>query len=68
MVHIVILLVNYFYRLDVNYDEISSSYFLAPAYIQLIVVGFTVILTTVFLAYEFYQWIKKKWCKEEKQD
>ena len=64
-VHVLILLISYFYRMEAKYDEVSSSYFLAPAYLQVAVVGAVVMLSVAFLFYEAVRVMREKWGREK---
>jgi hypothetical protein len=53
-VHVLILFVAFYYRLESNYDAVESNSLLVPAYLQLIAVGFVVLGSTLMLSYEVY--------------
>lgn len=56
---VLVLFVAYYYRMEAKYDEVSSSYFLFPAYLQLSVVGLVVIGSTLNLGYQLYQRVRE---------
>jgi flagellar basal body-associated protein FliL len=67
-VHVLILVVCYYYRMEADYDEVSSNQFLAPAYIQLIVIGVVVILSAVWITYEFFKKVQQRLCRSKKEE
>jgi hypothetical protein len=63
-VHVLILFVAFYYRLESNYDAVESQSILVPAYLQLVAVGLVVVGSTFMLAYELYgklrDWFRSK--------
>lgn len=56
---VLVLFIGYYYRMEAKYDEVSSSYFLFPAYLQLVVVGLVVFGSTLNLGYQLYQRVRE---------
>lgn len=52
-VHVLILFVNYYYRMEANGNPTESSQISVPAYIQIAAVAVSVFGSTILLAYEF---------------
>jgi len=50
-VHVLILFVAFYYRLESNYSTEESGSLLVPAYLQLIAVGFVIVGSTLMLIY-----------------
>lgn len=63
-VHVLILFVNYYYRMEADYDSVSSSYFLFPAALQVAAVGLVVVISTAMMTYELVKWAKHKLFKD----
>ncbi len=57
-IHVIILFINMYYRFESAQDEVEVSYIVFPAYIQLAVVGFAVIGSTILLSIELVLKIK----------
>ena len=45
------MFINYYYRKEANFDEVSASYFLFPAYLQIAAVGAVVCGSSIMLGY-----------------
>ena len=46
----------------------SANEYLWPAYVQLVAVGITVILSTVFLGYELIKKVKERFCNGPEEE
>lgn len=57
-VHVLILFVNFYYRMEANGNVTEASQIYVPAYIQIAAVAISVFGSSILLAYEFYQKIK----------
>lgn len=51
-VHVLILFINFYYRMEANNNVAESSQLSVPAYIQITAVSVSVIGSTILLAYE----------------
>ena len=52
------MFINYYYRKEANFDEVSASYFLFPAYLQIAAVGAVVCGSSIMLGYSIVKKVK----------